>query len=74
MYAVRFDPEPRIALVPLDLGANPSVANSAGQTALDLVPYDRDPRYASAGFLGRLAPPVSAPTRGPAPEGSTPGR
>lgn len=63
MFAVRFNPEPAIAEVLLDLGASITVVNLTGERAHQLVPLNPNRQYSSHPVVPRLLPvqPVAAP-------------
>lgn len=58
MYAVRFNPVCGVALALLELGANPAVANRAGETASDLLADGPNPACATS--MARLLAPQQA--------------
>lgn len=71
-YAVRFNPVCYVSLTLLQLGANPGVVNSAGQTARDLLADSRNPSCATAELMRLLTPvqqaaPLISPPVAPAP-------
>lgn len=65
MYAIRFNSECSIALALLDLGADPSARNSAGESANDLIKDGPNPACLTTQLTALLAPAVAVPTAPP---------
>lgn len=56
MFAVRLNPEPLIAQTLIELGAIVSVANTAGERAVDMIGYNPNPAYSSHPVARLLIP------------------